>query len=459
MSRRPKIESTEFSDLNEVASWYILLRWIACTGVCVTLVLAHVFLLPQRSFSLLYVLNAILGLANLGYLLYFTTVKDRNLSRKELRTFLHVQVCGDYVLLLLFIYLTGFLENPFAYFFVFHIMLTSFLFPDRKVYAYSGTLVAVFCVIAAAQVWRLLPYYPLGLLENTQAYYDTIAIRLAGLSSTLVIVAYLITSIKNRIEERGRGVEIELNRYKDLDKVKSNFILQVTHEIRGPVAALKGYHEMMLKGITGSISERTEEALHRADVRTQNLLNIIDEMIDYAHMVSTEDVTFEGSEIDLRGAIAKSTELFAPQAAQRSITLTYSCPAGVTLLANVDLLDIILSNLLTNAIKYSDDGTAVSVTATQEDGMAHIQVKDQGIGIESDAMNMIFEEFYRSRRAREMERDGTGLGLSIVKKVVEFLNGRIAVYSEPMRGSNFHVFLPLQRKKETADVDDQGPDH
>ena len=459
MSRRPKIESTEFSDLNEVASWYILLRWIACTGVFVTLVLAHVFLLPQRSFSLLYVLNAFLGLANLGYLLYFATVKERNLSRKELGTFLHVQVCGDYVLLLLFIYLTGFLENPFAYFFVFHIMLTSFLFPDRKVYAYSGTLVAVFCVIAAAQVWRLLPYYPLGLLENTQAYYDTIAIRLAGLSSTLVIVAYLITSIKNRIEERGRGVEIELNRYKDLDKVKSNFILQVTHEIRGPVAALKGYHEMMLKGITGSISERTEEALHRADVRTQNLLNIIDEMIDYAHMVSTEDVTFEGSEIDLRGAIAKSTELFAPQAAQRSITLTYSCPAGVTLLANVDLLDIILSNLLTNAIKYSDDGTAVSVTATQEDGMAHIQVKDQGIGIESDAMNMIFEEFYRSRRAREMERDGTGLGLSIVKKVVEFLNGRIAVYSEPMRGSNFHVFLPLQRKKETADVDDQGPDH
>lgn len=443
MNTQPKIESTEYSDLNKVISWFIALRWIACAGVLLTLLSADLFFLQQRSFAFLYILNGFLFLINLGFLLYYSKIKDRNLSRQEMGVFFHIQVCCDYLFLFLHIYWTGFLENPFTYFFVFHIILTSFIFSSRVVYVYLSVLIILFCGTTFAQAYRLLPYHPLGLIEDIHTYYDSLFIRLAGLSSTLIITAYLITHIKSRIEERGEGVVVELNRYKSLDKIKSNFILQVTHEIRGPVAALKGYHEMMLKGITGAIPEKTKDALHKADVRTQNLLNIIDEMIDYAYMKSREDVKFSKSEIHLRQVIMENIELFQPQADRKSIALSFSCPSDMKLLANPDLLNIIFSNLITNAIKYSYEATTVFVTATEDQGMAHIQVKDQGIGIEPDKMEMIFDEFFRSRRAREMERDGTGLGLSIVEKAVEVLDGKIKVYSEKGKGSNFHVFLPI----------------
>jgi signal transduction histidine kinase len=443
MTTHPKIESSEYSDLNKVIGWFITLRWIACGGVLFTLLAADLFLLPERSFVLLYILNGLLFLVNLCFLLYYRRVKDGNLSRREMAVFFHTQVCCDYILLFLNVYFTGFLENPAAYFFVFHIILTSFIFSSRVVYMYLAALIALFCATACAQAYTVLPYYPLGLIQAPHTYYDSLFLRLAGLSSTLVITAYLITSVKSRIEERGRSVEIELDRYKSLDKIKSNFILQVTHELRGPVAALKGYHEMMLKGITGAISEKTEQAIHKADVRTQNLLNIIDEMIDYAYMKSKEDVRFNKAEVNLRDAIAKNIDLYRQQAGKKSITLSSSCPADMKVVANPDLLDIIFSNLITNAIKYSHERTTVWVTATQDRGMADIQVKDQGIGMEPGEIEMIFDEFFRSRRAREMERDGTGLGLSIVQRVVDVLGGKITVYSEQGKGSNFHVFLPV----------------
>ena len=443
MKAQAKIDSAEYSDLNRVVSWYIALRWMACAGVLLTLLAAKGFFHLHQSFTFLYVLNGFLALMNLGFLLYYTEMKDRNLSRREMSGFLHAQVCCDYIILFLFIYRTGFLENPFAYFFVFHIMLTSFVFSSRAVYMYACTLVVVFCATAFGQAYRLLPYFPMGLTAEGGTYHEYLFVRLAGVATTLIFAAYLITNIKSHIEERGKSVAMELDRYRSLDKVKSDFILQVTHELRGPLAALKGYHEMMLKGITGEISEKTEEALHRADVRTQNLLNIIDEMIDYAYMQSGEGIKLDTSEINLRQAIKKNVELFRLQAAQKSIGLSFSCPSNITLLANADLLDIVFSNLITNAIRYSGNGTAVNITATEDKTMAHVQVKDQGMGMSPDELNMIFDEFFRSRRAREVERDGTGLGLSIVKRVVDALTGKITVYSEENKGTNFHVFLPL----------------
>ncbi|MHB9029815.1 MAG: sensor histidine kinase, partial [Candidatus Latescibacterota bacterium] len=111
-------------------------------------------------------------------------------------------------------------------------------------------------------------------------------------------------------------------------------------------------------------------------------------------------------------------------------------------LANRDLLNIIFSNLISNALKYSMPGTTITINASGENGKVHILVKDQGIGIGPEDLLSIFDEFYRTRKAREMEKDGTGLGLPIVKKAIERLKGEISVYSEEGNGTTFHVYLP-----------------
>ena len=442
-----KIDSSEYTDLNRVVSWFILLRWIAAVGVLLALFFVRFRLGYLLPYTLLYLLTGVLCLINLLFTLYYVVIKKQNLSRRELAVFLHVQIISDYVLLFFLIYFTGFLENPFAYFFVFHIMLTSFLFSSDVVFVYVSALIVLFIGTSFTEYFRVIPHY---LLSNTidSGYFRLYLPRAIGLCSTLAISAYLITSIKRRIAEKGRRVEVELNHYKELDRVKSNFILQVTHEIRGPIAAMNGYHEMLMRGIGGKLTPRANELVHKANRRTENLLQIIDEMIDYAYMKSEEEVQYTKTTIRLREIIDYQLDIHSSQATRKNIDLVSACTRELQIHSNRDLLNIILSNLINNAIKYSPDSTTIAVNAGREGGEMHLFVRDQGYGIEPEELDKIFEEFYRTRKARELERDGTGLGLSIIKRAVESLGGRLTVYSELNKGTTFHIFLPAGGENE-----------
>lgn len=447
-----KIDSSQYTDLNRVIGWFIVLRWIACLGVLLTLFLVHVGLSYPLPFSVLYTLTGVLCLVNLLFTLYFFACKKRKLSRGELAAFLNIQIIGDYVLLFFLVYFTGFLENPFAYFFVFHIMITSFIFTSDVVVIYVSALIALFLGASLAEYLHLIPHYPLtGAVDPS--YFRLLLPRVAGLCATLAISAYLVTSIKRRLAEKGRRVEVELSHYKELDKVKSNFILQVTHELRGPIAAMNGYHEMLLRGIGGKMAPKAQELVHKADRRTENLLQIIDEMIDYAYMKSEEEVRYDSVALQLREIIDYQFDLHRSQAVQKNIELAADCPPEIVLRANRDLLNIILSNLINNAIKYSPESTTIRVSVSRSGAEIQITVEDQGYGIDPGEMDKVFEEFYRSRKARELERDGTGLGLPIVKRAVESLDGRLTVYSELGKGTAFHIFLPA------GGEDEQDTDH
>ena len=446
-----RIDSSEYTDLTRVVSWFILLRWIAAAGVLITLVFVRFRLGYPLPYNLLYSLTGVLCLINLLFTLYYLAVKRKNLSRRELAVFLHVQIICDYVLLFFLIYFTGFLENPFAYFFVFHIMLTSFLFTSDIVLIYVSSLIVLFIAAFLSEYLHVIPHYRLsGGVDPS--YFRLYLPRAIGLCSTLAISAYLISDIKRRIAEKGRRVEVELNHYKELDRIKSNFILQVTHELRGPIAAMNGYHEMLIRGIGGKLAPRANELVHKANRRTDNLLQIIDEMIDYAYMKSEEEVRYVKSAVNVREIIDYQLDIHSGQAMQKNIQLIADCPQELSLRSNRDLLNIILSNLINNAIKYSPESTTITVKAHavysdavragKEVAEVHLTVEDQGYGIEPEELEKIFEEFYRTRKARELERDGTGLGLPIVQRAVECLGGRLTVYSELNKGTTFHIFFP-----------------
>ena len=438
-----KIESTEYTDLTRVIRWFIRLRWAAAVGVFAALIIGDIFLDFSFDFAVLFSILAALLVANFGFAMYHWRIKHQNLSRREMGVFFHIQICIDYGLLFLLIYFTGFLDNPFIYFFVFHIMLTSFIFPSRTVMYYVVALTAVFLLLMILTYDTSFLHFITNLSRLDISSEDTRRV-LNGLSflSTLSIAAYLVTRIKLRIVERGKKIEIELNKYKTLDTAKSNFILQVTHELRGPLAAVKGYHEMILKGITGKVEDRTRDTLGRATRRTKNLLTMIDEMIDYAYMKSDEEIRYNRVDVDMKESIHENVELISTEAQQKDIRISAFSSRGITVCVNRDLLNIILGNLLSNAVRYSKPGGTITVMAEESGNEVHLMVKDEGIGSEEGELESIFEEFYRTRKAREVEQDGTGLGLSIIKKAVDSLHGRIVVYSEMDRGTTFHIHLP-----------------
>ncbi len=438
-----KIESSEYADLARVIRWFIRLRWTAVVGVFITLIISEVFLDFFFDFTGLFSILAALLIANFAFAVYYWRIKHQSLSRSEMGAFFHIQICIDYGLLFLLIYFSGFLDNPFIYYFVFHVMLTAFIFPSRTVLFYVIALTVVFLVMMVLRYEMSFSDLITGLSRLDIGSRDSRRV-LNGFAflSTLIITAYLITRIKLRIVERGKKIEIELSKYKSLDAAKSNFILQVTHELRGPLAAVMGYHEMILKGIRGEVKGQTRDTLEKATRRTKNLLTIIDEMIDYAYMKSDEEIQNHRVDVDIKEFIQTNVELVCTEAEQKGIHISTSSSRGLTVCVDRDLLNIILGNLLSNAVRYSKPGGTVTIMAEESGSEVHLMVIDEGIGIGEDELESIFEEFYRTRKAREMERDGTGLGLSIIKKAVDFLHGRIVVYSEVDKGTTFHIHLP-----------------
>jgi signal transduction histidine kinase len=449
MANGAKIESSYYADLDKVVKWFIYLRWIAAAGVAVALLAAQLLIKYDLPYLLLYSLTAALFAANL----IFSILKHRRsedlIQRRQLAFQFHLQISSDFTFLFLLIFFTGFFQNPLIYYFVFHLMLASFIFPKRIVYVYLFSLVALMAVVIPLQYFHVVPHYALSISgKGPGDYYTNLPFQGFALVSTIILATYLIVNIKERIEERGHQVELELNRYIGLDRVKSQFILQVTHELRGPVAAIKGYHEMMIKGITGEISEKTQSTLTRANNRTTNLLMIIDEMLDFAYMKSKDDVTRESAEIDVSEIVRNNVDLFAAFAKQKEIELKTVVPKSLITNNSRDLLNIILGNLITNAIKYSARRGTVVVAAEEKHGSIHLHVSDEGMGIEPEELEKIFEEFYRTRRARKVENDGTGLGLSIVQKAVNLLNGKMSVYSELEKGTKMHIYLPKSQKEQ-----------
>jgi signal transduction histidine kinase len=440
MLRAAKIESVDYSDLGKVVKWFISLRWIAAAGVAAALLVAQFVVGYDLHYGLLYSITAALFAANLLFSILKYNRRNELLGRRQLAFQFHLQITLDLAFLFILIYFTGFFQNPLIYYFVFHLMLASFIFPKRIIYTY---------LISLLEYFRVIPHFGLDKSERVlEAYFRDLPFRGFALISTIGIATYLIVSIKERIEERGHRVELELDRYKSLDRAKSQFILQVTHELRGPVAAIKGYHEMMLKGITGDISDKTEHTLTRANKRTTNLLMIIDEMLDFAYMKSEDDVKAEFTRIDISDIVRENIDLFSNFARQKGIKLRSAAPKSLVLTTSRDLVNIILGNLITNAIKYSLDGGTIIVGAEEKNGNIHLHVSDEGMGIEPKELEKIFEEFYRTRRAREVENDGTGLGLAIVQKAVNLLNGKMSVYSELKKGTKMHILLPKKQREQ-----------
>jgi len=436
------MKTVEFSNLHMVIEWFVKLRWIACAGVFITLLVFSAILNVNLPYRILFSANAILFTANFSYSWYLVRIKSKVLTDREKKHFLHIQIISDYILLILLVYFTGYLENPLIYYLVFHIMLTSFLFTEKILIKYTIATVCVILIIAVLQMYHIFPYFPLSPKGDFEEYYRRIPIRSGGITSILLISAYLISSIKDRINYKGKLCEVELNRYKSLDKVKSNFILQVTHELRGPLAAVMGYHEILLKGLSGELPAKSRTILTKANRRTDNLLTMIGEMIDFAYMKSEKDLTLDEKKVKVFDLISENISLIKDIAAKKEINLTVNCAKHITMQTNRDLINMILGNLLTNGIKYSNKGGDISVTCSNEKNEIHLIVSDTGIGIEDKELEKIFEEFYRTRIARSLEKDGTGLGLSIVQRAVNSLHGKINVFSQVDSGTEFHIYLP-----------------
>ncbi len=252
----------------------------------------------------------------------------------------------------------------------------------------------------------------------------------------LSLEAKRLQAIEREAAELARAKE-EMER---LDRFKTAFTLTVAHELRAPITALQSFLLAMLKGYVPS--DQQQEILQRAIERAQELLDLVDDLLNLA--AAREELTPPKRKVlSLADALEKVVSLLQAQAEEKGMTFTVEVRQRPLVEANPAQMGQLWTNLISNGVKYTPTGGQVTVILEEKDGWAIGTVEDTGIGITPEDQAKIFEEFYRTPQAKEMEHRGTGLGLPLVKRIVEGHGGTIEVKSVLGRGSRFTFRLPV----------------
>jgi two-component system phosphate regulon sensor histidine kinase PhoR len=234
----------------------------------------------------------------------------------------------------------------------------------------------------------------------------------------------------------------DVTRLRRLERVRRDFVANVSHELKTPITTIKGFVETLL----GGAIEKKEEAARFLKIIEKHV-DRLDSIIDDLLMLSRLERETETAETVLEkkpvgDVLASAVEVCRPMARSRKIDLRLNADDRVVCPINTRLLEQAVVNLIDNAIKYSDPGGQVDVILRRVGAEAVISIHDRGCGIERRHLPRLFERFYRTDRARSRDLGGTGLGLAIVKHIALVHGGRVGIESEPGEGSVFSIYLP-----------------
>ncbi|MHB2149736.1 ATP-binding response regulator [Calditrichota bacterium LG25] len=233
-------------------------------------------------------------------------------------------------------------------------------------------------------------------------------------------------------------------------KIRFQFLSVLAHELKAPIAAVESYLRLMQGRAAGEELKNYDHIISRSLIRLEGMRKLIFDLLDLTRIESGEKKR-ELRTIDLVPIAKNSIETLSVLASERDIEITLKAPESLKLTADHSELEIILNNLISNAIKYNKDHGKVEVILKESDSQVIIQVSDTGIGMTPEEQSRLFQEFVRIKNEQTRNVLGSGLGLSIVKKIAQLYNGTVSVKSEKNVGSTFSVALPIQQEQQVKD--------
>lgn len=335
----------------------------------------------------------------------------------------------------------------------------------------TGSIVTLALVIIAALAISEIAEYLL---------YPQISIWLAGTIKFLLVFLLaawvscfvlrrkerLLPPVNKEVTER-KQMEIELEEALIMtvaaDRAKSEFISNMSHELRSPLNSMLGFSDMLQEELYGPLNEKQKEYVGFISSSSHKLLDLINEIIEFSRVKSAEK-KLQLSKFSLRSffdSLAEMTREMMVKEKKLNINLTFNIEANIDLEIEADkiLLKRIAFSLLTNAIKFTPNGGAVSVTArrvkalelenrginTQAGDFLQISVADTGIGVKTEDLSQLFKTLIQLETLLTKTHSGIGLGLALTKRLVELYGGKIWVESEFGQGSKFTFAIPLKQ--------------
>ncbi|NQV04702.1 MAG: HAMP domain-containing histidine kinase [Candidatus Omnitrophica bacterium] len=427
--------------LFERIHWLIKLRWIAIAGVFLAAFFARSLLKIPIPNIPLYSIALILGIYNLASLVYVN--RSRANFPAIANRIANTQISLDLFILTVLIHFSGGIENPFIFYFIFHMIIASILLSRRASFLQATFAVMLFFMMVALEYLGTLPHYCLIGFVSSDLHSN--AVHISGISfvfiSTLYIAVYMATSISKRLREREASLKEANELLREKDRIKSEYVLRVTHDIKEHLAAIQSCIEPVTGGIVGSLNEKQMNLLHRADERAGKLMFFVKALLEVTRIKLSKEIRM--GHFDFNDMLKDAIHVITRKAGNKNISIGSTVEPGIQKIRGAkEYIQELLSNLLANSVKYTPHNGKVDINVIDKGNSILIEIKDTGIGIPKEELSKVFDEFYRATNAKEIEKDGTGLGLSIAKQVVERHNGKIWVESVQGKGTTFFITLP-----------------
>jgi len=268
--------------------------------------------------------------------------------------------------------------------------------------------------------------------ENLQAEFND-GNTITGYRSVIMD----ITDIRNERKE----LEENNNSLTDLDKIKDKFISVISHDLKSPYTTILGFSEILMEDESLHEKEKREYLSYIYD-GSKLQLNLIEHLLDWSRL-RTGRTKIENQRLNLRNLISTSVSQQTGAAVRKNIEITQSINSKLLINSDEKQLSKAVSDILSNAIKYSQQNSSVTVTADKfQNGMIEIVIKDSGIGIPKEDQDKLFKLDYKFSRNGTNGEPGSGMGLMVVKEIIDKLKGEIWFYSTEGEGSEFHVTIP-----------------
>jgi signal transduction histidine kinase len=467
---------------------FVKMRWVAIIGVLIASLIATQIFHIRFSLAPIYIICAVMGLYNVLFLYQarhlnaeaangsvpvtltvplrrmLTIPKATSPLIEKARAMGNVNIMVDLAAFTVLLHFTGGIENPFIFYFVFHVILAGILLHYRVAYVTATAAIILVLLLVGLEYFRVIPHVPLEGFATNGMYREGayIVSVLVALSTCLYASAYMVTSVSGELRKRQREVVMlqqqglqektkELEEAgRDVAKLEEGrkhllrFLAIASHDLKAPLSAVQSYIQLMLGGFTGQLTDKQKQMLERSSTRITEQLGLISDLLDISRIEGGQIVS-EMEEMALGQIAEDAAENVRAQAKEKQIKLEVKVPRGLPLLrASGVRLKQAITNLLANAVKFTPDKGEVELRISARNNDIYTEVLDTGVGISDEDMPHIFEDFYRGG---DREKTGTGLGLAIVKRVIEAHGGKIWAESpnpedKEGRGSKFTFTLP-----------------
>jgi signal transduction histidine kinase len=355
------------------------------------------------------------------------------------------------------------MESPFYLFFIFHVILGSLILPGRIMVLIITLTLSLTFTGAMLEMYRIIPhnavigFLPFPLYSNNHYMLALFT----SFTAMLYVSFYLANSISKELYLRERSLNKAYKQLEEAEAAKSRYVMSVVHDLKTPIAAAITYLNMILEKTFGDLPAEFLHPIERSHARLTGSLVMINDVLQFSHLKLTKDLAIEKIDVHamLEEIYGEMKVMF--EAKKLKFSQWWSSNASGIIDAEPKMLKLALSNLVSNAYKYTPEGGRVEVHAKMIDDTLQIVIADNGIGIPEAEQKKVFNDFYRSSVSRKQGIEGTGLGMSVIQFVVQLFNGSISVESpshldsSPERpGTAFTILLPTQYVATPHEIED-----